>query len=37
VPLYRVVPALDTSCKLMCAWAAQITVTQPAQVTVTVP
>lgn len=30
-------PALDTSCKLMCAWAGQISVTQPAQMTVTVP
>ena len=30
-------PALDTSCKLMCAWAGQITVTLPAQFTVTVP
>lgn len=30
-------PALDTSCRLMCAWAGQITVTQPAQMTVTVP
>lgn len=30
-------PALDTGCKLMCAWAGQITVTQPAQMTVTVP
>ncbi len=30
-------PALDTNCKLMCAWGGLITVTQPAQVTVTVP
>ena len=30
-------PALDTNCKLMCAWAGVITVTQPAQMTVTVP
>jgi len=30
-------PALDTSCKLMCAWAGQISVTIPAQFTVTVP
>jgi hypothetical protein len=30
-------PALDTSCQLMCAWAGMITVTQPSQMTVTVP
>lgn len=30
-------PALDTGCKLMCAWAGQISVTLPAQFTVTVP
>lgn len=30
-------PALDTNCKLMCAWAGMITVDQPAQMTVTVP
>lgn len=30
-------PALDTSCQLMCAWAGVITVSQPAQMTVTVP
>ena len=30
-------PALDTNCKLMCAWAGVITVNQPAQMTVTVP
>jgi len=30
-------PALDTSCKLMCAWAGEIMITQPAQMTVTVP
>jgi len=30
-------PALDTNCKLTCAWGGMITVTQPAQMTVTVP
>ena len=30
-------PALDTNCRLTCAWAGQISVTQPAQMTVTVP
>jgi hypothetical protein len=30
-------PALDTNCKLTCAWAGMITITQPAQMTVTVP
>ena len=30
-------PALDTNCKLMCAWAGVIGVQQPAQMTVTVP
>jgi hypothetical protein len=29
--------ALDTSCQLMCAWAGVITVSQTAQMTVTVP
>jgi hypothetical protein len=31
------IPALDTNCKLMCAWAGVITVDQPSQMTVTVP
>lgn len=31
------VPALDTKCKLMCAWAGVFTVSEPAQMTVTVP
>jgi hypothetical protein len=30
-------PALDTSCKLLCAWAGMITVDVPSQFTVTVP
>jgi hypothetical protein len=30
-------PALDTNCKLMCAWAGVIGVELPAQMTVTVP
>lgn len=30
-------PALDTNCKLMCAWAGQISIIVPAQFTVTVP
>lgn len=31
------IPALDTGCKLLCAWAGEISVTMPAQMTVTVP
>lgn len=31
------IPALDTGCTLLCTWAGQITVEQPAQMTVTVP
>lgn len=30
-------PALDTNCKLMCAWGGIISVQQPAQMTVIVP
>ena len=30
-------PALDTNCKLMCAWAGVITIVLPSQMTVTVP
>jgi len=30
-------PALDTNCRLTCMWGGMITVTQPAQMTVTVP
>ncbi|MEJ2407894.1 MAG: DUF4280 domain-containing protein [Novosphingobium sp.] len=30
-------PALDTNCKLMCAWAGEISVVEPAQMTVSVP
>lgn len=30
-------PALDTNCKLMCAWGGMIAVQTPAQMTVTVP
>ncbi len=30
-------PALDKNCKLLCAWAGEIMVEEPAQVTVTVP
>ncbi len=30
-------PALNTSCQLMCAWAGVITISEPAQMTVTVP
>jgi len=31
------IPALDTNCRLTCMWGGMITVTQPAQMTVTVP
>ena len=31
------IPAVDTNCKLMCAWLGVIMITQPAQMTVTVP
>jgi len=31
------IPALDTSCTLMCTWLGEITVETPAQFTVTVP
>lgn len=30
-------PALDTSCKLLCAWAGEISIVMPGQMTVTVP
>jgi hypothetical protein len=30
-------PALDTNCQLLCTWAGVITVTQPSQITVSVP
>lgn len=30
-------PAVDTSCKLICEWGGVITITLPAQMTVTVP
>jgi hypothetical protein len=30
-------PALDTGCTLLCMWAGEITITEPAQMTVTVP